>query len=82
MENEDYSQHEESEIEELRSRVDDLESRSEEAGDSGGIFVYMLGSCLAMILSWSRNASILWCIGHGFASWIYVVYLPSRANPS
>lgn len=32
------------------------------------------GAILAMVLSWSKNGSILYCIGHGIASWIYVVY--------
>lgn len=35
---------------------------------------WLIGLVLAMILSWSRNGSILYCIGHGIASWIYVVY--------
>jgi hypothetical protein len=33
-----------------------------------------LGMALAMILSFSRNDSILWAILHGILSWIYVVY--------
>lgn len=32
------------------------------------------GSCLAMILSWSVNHSILWAIIHGVCSWFYVIY--------
>jgi hypothetical protein len=32
------------------------------------------GCALAMILSWSRNASILWAILHGILSWFYVIY--------
>lgn len=32
------------------------------------------GCALAMILSWSRNASIIWAILHGICSWIYVLY--------
>jgi hypothetical protein len=35
---------------------------------------WLLGVILAMILSWSRNASILYGIGHGILSWIYVIY--------
>lgn len=30
-----------------------------------GIGIYGFGAALAMILSWSRNGSILYCIGHG-----------------
>jgi hypothetical protein len=32
------------------------------------------GTALAMIISWSRNHSILWAIIHGFLSWIYVIW--------
>ena len=33
-----------------------------------------MGSCLAMILSWHSNQSILWAILHGIFSWFYVIY--------
>ena len=33
-----------------------------------------MGSCLAMILSYSINESILWCIIHGIFGWLYVIY--------
>lgn len=33
-----------------------------------------MGSALAMILSFSKNASILWAIIHGLLSWIYVIF--------
>ena len=61
-------------------RLDDLEYRlnqltsSAGRGDGGGFFLFAFGGPLAMILSWSRNASILWCILHGVCSWFYVVY--------
>lgn len=32
------------------------------------------GTAMAIAISWSKNASILWAIFHGFLSWIYVVY--------
>jgi hypothetical protein len=32
------------------------------------------GSCLAMIISWENNHSILWAIIHGLFSWAYVIY--------
>lgn len=32
------------------------------------------GCALAMILSFSVNHSIGWCIVHGFFSWLYVIY--------
>ena len=33
-----------------------------------------MGSALAMIVSWSVNKSILWCILHGIFGWFYVLY--------
>jgi hypothetical protein len=33
-----------------------------------------MGTALAMILSWSKNDSILRAMVHGVLSWIYVVY--------
>lgn len=33
-----------------------------------------LGSILAIVLSWSRNSSILWAILHAIFGWIYVIY--------
>jgi len=35
---------------------------------------FSMGSVLAMIISWSINHSIGWCILHGIFSWGYVVY--------
>lgn len=37
-----------------------------------------MGCALAMILSHSINASVLWCILHGICSWIYVIYFALR----
>jgi len=37
-----------------------------------------LGSCMAMILSWEHNHSILWALGHGICSWGYVIYWAIR----
>ena len=33
-----------------------------------------IGVALAIVISWSKNASILWAIVHGVLSWIYVIY--------
>jgi hypothetical protein len=38
---------------------------------SGGI---TLGTLIAVLISWSVNHSVLWCIIHGFFSWFYVIY--------
>jgi len=32
------------------------------------------GSVLAMIISWNRNASVVWAVIHGWFSWFYVIY--------
>lgn len=32
------------------------------------------GSCLAMVISWSMNHSVLWAIIHGIFGWLYVLY--------
>lgn len=32
------------------------------------------GTALAITISWSQHASILWAIIHGVFSWLYVVY--------
>ncbi len=34
-----------------------------------------LGTVLAVVLSWSKNQSILLAIGHGILSWLYVIYI-------
>ncbi len=48
--------------------------------DSGYVFpVYVgpgigLGGIIAVVVSWSRNKSILWAIIHGLLGWLYVIY--------
>jgi hypothetical protein len=64
---------------EQRKRIDELERRieklkSEWRSEAGLPTVYAMGMTLAMILSWSRNVSIPWCLLHGILSWAYVVY--------
>ena len=60
----------------LEERIEQLESQQQahEENSSAGPAAYLMGTALAMILSWSRNFSILWCIGHGLLSWLYVIY--------
>lgn len=53
------------------------------AGPDGG-YVYQqpvyvapgvgLGTIIAVVISWSRNKSILWAIIHGILGWLYVIY--------
>ena len=33
-----------------------------------------LGSAVAVTISWSQHASILWAILHGIFGWFYVIY--------
>lgn len=33
-----------------------------------------VGSCLAAVISWSLNKSIIWAIIHGIFGWLYVIY--------
>ncbi len=64
-------------LEELEQRIEQLESAEESGGrgEAGLSLGYASGMMLAMILSWSRNASIWWCILHGLCSWGYVIYV-------
>jgi len=34
----------------------------------------VMGEILAIVLSWSRNASILYGVLHGMLGWFYVIY--------
>ena len=69
------SQRDDSDYDDLESRVTELEAQIEgRSSDDGASIVYMSGMALAMVLSWSRNASILWCMLHGAVSWVYVIY--------
>ncbi|OMP32353.1 hypothetical protein [Mangrovimonas sp. DI 80] len=36
--------------------------------------VGILGTILAIVVSWERNKSILWAIFHGIFGWFYVIY--------
>ncbi len=75
----DFENYSTSSLDELESRVEELEAKLDEAGGgrnaTGLSFGYALGMCIAVVLSWSRNASILWCICHGICSWFYVLYV-------
>ena len=33
-----------------------------------------LGTIIAVVISWSRNKSVLWAIIHGILGWLYVIY--------
>jgi hypothetical protein len=69
------SQRDDSDYDDLESRVTELEAQLESrSSDDGVSFAYVSGMALAMVLSWSRNGSILWCMLHGVVSWVYVIY--------
>ena len=54
------------------------------AAQPDGHYVYMqpvyvgpglgLGTIIAVVISWTRNKSILWAIIHGILGWLYVIY--------
>jgi len=60
----------------LDARVAELERRvsKRRCPVGGGAGIWSLGMAIAVVLSWARNASILWAILHGFFSWGYVIY--------
>jgi hypothetical protein len=46
-------------------------------GNAVPVYVYPgvgLGNIIAVVVSWSRNKSILWAIVHGILGWLYVIY--------
>lgn len=34
-----------------------------------------LGTIIAVVISWSRNKSILWAVIHGILGWLYIIYV-------
>ena len=69
-------------IRDIENRIGELERWAAELIGEGLVSLrggciglgYAFGMALAITLSWSRNASILWCILHGALSWGYVIY--------
>jgi hypothetical protein len=61
-------------VEQLEERTDALTNSLPRLSNSAATGSWALGMAIAVVLSWSRNASILWCILHGIFSWIYVIY--------
>ena len=70
----EYPNDREERIEALEERLTALEAKTQELSSSFATSGYCLGMVIAVVISWSRNGSILWCILHGALSWIYVVY--------
>ena len=51
------------------------ETETDVSNDGGGGGGGMgLGSLIAVVISWSANHSIWWCIVHGVCGWAYVIY--------
>jgi uncharacterized membrane protein YoaK (UPF0700 family) len=48
-------------------------SESRRHGTAAGSGI-SLGAVIAVVLSWTVNKSILWCILHAICGWLYVVY--------
>jgi len=44
---------------------------SNNGGFLGGVG---LGTIIAIVISWTRNKSILWAIVHGILGWFYIIY--------
>ena len=63
----------ESRLEAIEAEATATAARNETHREATGGF-WVFGAGLAMLLSWSRNGSILYCIGHGILSWFYVIY--------
>lgn len=68
-------------LDDVEARIDELEAKVKELEDESPLerrinsaAGYLMGMALAMILSFSHNSSILWCILHGVLSWLYVIY--------
>ncbi|HZL29275.1 MAG TPA: hypothetical protein VFC39_22305 [Acidobacteriaceae bacterium] len=64
-------------LEDLSERIEQLEATAQESASDrrhGIGLAYALGMAIAVTLSWARNASLSWCILHGFLSWVYVIY--------
>ncbi len=40
-----------------------------------------LGTVIAVVVSWTRNRSILWAIFHGLLSWLHVIYFAVMRRP-
>ncbi len=57
-------------------------SDNSRSSTAGGI---TLGGLLAVILSWTVNHSVVWCILHFLCGWFYVIYwlfeYSSRVTP-
>jgi len=49
-----------------------MSTNTQSSGGSAGVG---FGAVIAIILSWSINHSVWWCLLHGFFGWFYILYL-------
>ncbi len=61
-------------LDELESKVEELESGPHGHVEGGVTVFYSLGVTLAAILSWDANRALLSAVIHGLLSWFYVIY--------
>lgn len=61
----------ESEIESLRDEINDLKNKTSSCAPS---LIYILGVAIAVVVSYTNNASILLATFQGLLSWVYVIY--------
>lgn len=53
---------------------DNPDNRMSRAIGSSVKSTIVMGSFIAVTISWSVNHSILWCVLHGICGWGYVIY--------
>ena len=61
-------------LDELESRLDEMENSGTPTWNDAATSGYGLGSLVAAILSWDLNHAVGWLIIHSLLSWIYVIY--------
>ena len=47
---------------------------SSNSGSKVSYTVHLMGTTIAVCMSWVFNHSVVWCILHGFLGWLYVAY--------
>jgi hypothetical protein len=56
--------------------------RGRNRGSAGAVIVaafgYLYGSILAMVVSYTNWASIIWAMWHSLLSWVYILYFVMR----
>jgi hypothetical protein len=50
------------------------ENAAQYGGCGCGVAIYNVGMCIACIVSWEQNRSILWAAIDGLLGWMFVVY--------